>query len=256
MKYNQKLSIYMIDEYQDTNYIQEQIVFMLAGENKNICVVGDDDQGLYRFRGATIRNILEFPEKFKDDECKIISLDLNYRSNSQIVDFYDEWISRTSGRKFKFEWGKYRFDKKIVAHNQDQIESKTVIKVSSQDDVDEWHENILEFINHLLESNKISNLNQIAFLFRSVKSEKVLNLAKYLEENSINVYSPRSNMFFDRVEIKMAIGTLLLCFPKYVLQLEKRDFVFVDNNLCHYYEECIKTLTTELNKSEFPYVVG
>lgn len=246
-----KIRYLMIDEYQDTNYIQEQIVFILAGENKNICVVGDDDQGLYRFRGATIRNILEFPEKFKDEECKIISLYLNYRSNSQIVDFYNDWISRTSGRKFKFEWGKYRFDKKIVAHNQDEIDSKAVIKVSSQDDVDEWHENILEFINHLLDSNKILNLNQIAFLFRSVKSEKVLNLAKYLEKNSINVYSPRSNMFFDRVEIKMAIGTLLLCFPKYVLNLEKRDFVFVDNDLCHYYEECIKTLTTELNKSEF-----
>lgn len=245
-----KIKYLMIDEYQDTNYIQEQIVFMLAGENNNICVVGDDDQGLYRFRGATIRNILEFPKKFEDDECEIISLDVNYRSNSQIVDFYNEWISVTSGRKFKFAWDKYRFDKRIVAHNQEQIDSTAVIKVASQDDVDEWHENILEFINYLIKSNKISNLNQIAFLFRSVKSDKVLNLAKYLEENSINVYSPRSNMFFDRLEIKMAIGTLLLCFPKYVLQLEKRNFAFVDNNLCNYYEDCIKILTTEFNKVE------
>ena len=54
----------MVDEYQDTNYIQEQLVFLIAGNNKNICVVGDDDQGMYRFRGATIRNILEFPSKF------------------------------------------------------------------------------------------------------------------------------------------------------------------------------------------------
>ena len=59
-----KITHLMVDEYQDTNYIQEQLVFLLAGKKKNICVVGDDDQGLYRFRGATIRNILEFPQKF------------------------------------------------------------------------------------------------------------------------------------------------------------------------------------------------
>ena len=70
----------MVDEYQDTNYIQEQLVFMLAGNRKNICVVGDDDQGMDRFRGATIRNILEFPSKFSPEECTIIHLNMNYRS--------------------------------------------------------------------------------------------------------------------------------------------------------------------------------
>lgn len=63
----------MVDEYQDTNYIQEQIIFLL-GTHENICVVGDDDQGLYRFRGATIRNILEFPSKFDVEKCQIIVL--------------------------------------------------------------------------------------------------------------------------------------------------------------------------------------
>lgn len=88
----EKISYIMVDEYQDTNYIQEQIVFMLSGDTKNICVVGDDDQGLYRFRGATIRNILEFPQKFKPNECHIIQLVVNYRSNSDIVDFYNKWM--------------------------------------------------------------------------------------------------------------------------------------------------------------------
>ncbi len=92
-----KLQYLMIDEYQDTNYIQEQIVFLLGAKHHNICVVGDDDQGLYRFRGATIRNILEFPHKFENEGCKIIPLVVNYRSNSDIVDFYNEWISTTSG---------------------------------------------------------------------------------------------------------------------------------------------------------------
>ena len=78
-----KITHIMVDEYQDTNNIQEQIIFLLAGNRKNICVVGDDDQGLYRFRGATIRNILEFPKKFS--ECRIIPLVMNYRSNDGII---------------------------------------------------------------------------------------------------------------------------------------------------------------------------
>lgn len=81
----------MVDEYQDTNYIQEQIIFLL-GTHENICVVGDDDQGLYRFRGATIRNILEFPSKFDVGKCQIIPLVINYRSDSDIVEFYVDVI--------------------------------------------------------------------------------------------------------------------------------------------------------------------
>ena len=94
----------MVDEYQDTNYIQEKIVFLLAGDKKNICVVGDDDQGLYRFRGATIRNILEFPTHFKKDECKQINLTVNYRSEKQIIDFYNEWMQNTDS--FSPRWAK------------------------------------------------------------------------------------------------------------------------------------------------------
>ena len=63
-KLHDQIKYLMIDEYQDTNSIQEKIIFKLCGKQNNICVVGDDDQGLYRFRGATIRNILEFLEKY------------------------------------------------------------------------------------------------------------------------------------------------------------------------------------------------
>ena len=99
-----KIRYIMIDEYQDTNYIQEQLVFLFGGESQNICVVGDDDQGLYRFRGATIRNILEFPHKFPDGACKVIPLVINYRSNSDIVDFYNQWMITTDGPRFRFRW--------------------------------------------------------------------------------------------------------------------------------------------------------
>jgi DNA helicase-2/ATP-dependent DNA helicase PcrA len=69
----------MIDEYQDTNTIQEKIILKLGSGTKNVCVCGDDDQSLYRFRGASIRNILEFPERFDPDTCKRVYLTANYR---------------------------------------------------------------------------------------------------------------------------------------------------------------------------------
>lgn len=144
-----KVTHIMVDEYQDTNYIQEQLVFLLAGEKKNICVVGDDDQGLYRFRGATIRNILEFPQKFADGECKIIKLVKNYRSNSDIVDFYNKWMTTTEGAKFRFKWEKFRYSKKIEPHEKSLMDSPAVVKLSGQDDEDEWHDKILTFIDNL-----------------------------------------------------------------------------------------------------------
>lgn len=116
-----KIKYLMIDEYQDTNYIQEQLVFLLAGDMQNICVVGDDDQGLYRFRGATIRNILEFPQKFEDGKCHTVALTVNYRSNVDIVDFYNTWMQTTDGAKFKFKWDKYRYDKRIVPMKQNMM---------------------------------------------------------------------------------------------------------------------------------------
>ena len=88
----QQLRYLMIDEYQDTNTVQERILFTLLNESRNICVVGDDDQGLYRFRGATIRNILEFPARFAPGECSVHSLTVNYRSDPGIIDFYNKWM--------------------------------------------------------------------------------------------------------------------------------------------------------------------
>lgn len=119
-----KIKYIMVDEYQDTNYIQEQLVFLIAGNRKNITVVGDDDQGLYRFRGATIRNILEFPSKFNPNECKRVDLITNYRSDSKIVDFYNQWISTTDGYNFKFSWDNFRFNKSINPHEISNLNNK------------------------------------------------------------------------------------------------------------------------------------
>ena len=233
-----QLKYLMIDEYQDTNYIQEQIVFALGAAHKNICVVGDDDQGLYRFRGATIRNILEFPHKF-DGNCKVVALTVNYRSNSDIVDFYNKWMQTTDGAKFKFSWDMFRYDKRIEPYQHTNISSPAVVKLSSQNDEDEWHEYILQFINRLKASGKLTDYNQLAFLFSSVRHPRVTALADFLEQNGINVYSPRSDMFFKREEIKLALGCLMLMFPQYVKGLENGEYVFLQPEHYFYYRDCI-----------------
>lgn len=241
----------MIDEYQDTNFIQEQLAFLLAGERKNICVVGDDDQGLYRFRGATIRNILEFPQKFPEGECKIIPLVVNYRSNSDIVDFYNKWMSTTEGAKFRFDWGRYRYDKRIIPHEQSAIKSPAVVKLAGIDDVDEWHAKVLQFISNLKDSGKITDYNQIAFLFNSVKHQRVTDLARYLEKNHISVYSPRSDMFFQRDEVRLAIGCLMLLFPNYVYSFENGEFTNLQEQHITYYRNCVKFANEYLTQSNY-----
>lgn len=250
-----KISHIMIDEYQDTNFIQEQIVFMLGGDKKNICVVGDDDQGLYRFRGATIRNILEFPQKFERDECKIIPLVVNYRSNSDIINFYNKWMLPTNGadEKNQFEWNNFRYTKNIIAHSQTKISSSGVIRISADNNDEKWCENVLKFIVQLKSSGKLKDYNQIAFLFKSVKSLQAVRLANYLENNGINVYSPRSNMFFERNEIKLIIGCFMIMFPQYVANLEHDKYPYLHSqkfDFAEYYKNCITFALTELNKNE------
>ena len=247
-EFHAKITHIMVDEYQDTNYIQEQLIFLLAGNHKNICVVGDDDQGLYRFRGATIRNILEFPGKFPVGECQIIPLVINYRSNSDIVDFYNDWMATTSGAKFKFHWNDFRYEKRIIPHKRPSSPSPAVVRLSSTDDIDDWHEKVLHFIKMLKSSGKLNDYNQIAFLFHSVKSKQATDLAKYLEENNINVYSPRSDMFFQRPEIKLAIGCLMLMFPLYIQGLENDDYRFLQSEHTLYYRQCIQLANDYLMK--------
>ena len=231
-KIKHQIKYIMIDEYQDTNHIQEKITFML--DNDNICVVGDDDQAIYRFRGATVRNILEFPSHFKT--ISKVTLVKNYRSNKQIIDFYNKWISTTKGRTFEFEWNNYRYNKLILSEKKDTSNSNSVIQISTNEQ-NYLNNKIISFINELKNQKIINDYNQIAFLFRSVKNPDVIALAEELEKNDIFVYSPRSNMFFSREEIKISIGYLLYCFPRYLNYLGSPDGQLV--KLRKYYLECI-----------------
>jgi DNA helicase-2/ATP-dependent DNA helicase PcrA len=96
-KYQERYRYLLVDEYQDTNRSQYRFVSLLAQRRKNICVVGDDDQSIYRFRGATIENILSFEEKYP--EAKVIRLEQNYRSTQMILNAANSVIAKNSGRK-------------------------------------------------------------------------------------------------------------------------------------------------------------
>lgn len=117
MKYRRRFRYIMVDEYQDTNQIQYTFIKLLAEAHNNICVVGDDDQCIYQWRGADIRNILEFEKDFKD--AKVIKLEQNYRSTSNILEAAHSVISHNRGRKDKKLWTDNEEGKKIIYHRAD-----------------------------------------------------------------------------------------------------------------------------------------
>lgn len=233
----EKIKYLMIDEYQDTNPIQERIFLLIAGEKKNICVVGDDDQGIYRFRGATIRNILHFQKNFKEGECRKIELDINYRSNEDIVNFCNKWNSL-------LKWDGWRYPKNIVSGKERINNTLGVIKISEKTE-NRWEEKLCRFIHYLKRIGKIENFNQIAFLFRSVRNYRSLRLMEALEMRGIPVYSPRSDMFFKREEIKFLIGVFLKILPN------TEEIVFGKNYGAEgYYKECLMTAENAVKKDE------
>ena len=100
--YQNRFQYIMVDEYQDTNTAQFELIRLLAAKNRNLCVVGDDDQSIYKFRGANIRNILDFEEVYPD--ATVIKLEQNYRSSQNILDAANAVISNNESRKEKALW--------------------------------------------------------------------------------------------------------------------------------------------------------
>jgi DNA helicase-2/ATP-dependent DNA helicase PcrA len=113
-KYQNRFCYIMVDEYQDTNNSQYKFISMLAKKHKNICVVGDDDQSIYKFRGANIQNILNFEDTFP--ESKVIKLEQNYRSTATILDAANAVIHNNKGRKNKSLWTENEKGAKIKMH--------------------------------------------------------------------------------------------------------------------------------------------
>lgn len=117
LKYRNRFRYIMVDEYQDTNRIQYKFVKLLAEEHGNICVVGDDDQCIYQWRGADIRNILEFEKDFRG--ARVIKLERNYRSTGNILEAAHSVIRNNRGRKAKKLWTDHDSGSKIVYFRAD-----------------------------------------------------------------------------------------------------------------------------------------
>ena len=194
----------IVDEYQDTNTIQERIFFRLASGHKNICVVGDDDQALYRFRGATVENFVDFPDRcgrHLDVEPTSIPLTRNYRSREAIVDFYNDFIDRCDWSKDGH--GQYRVPKAIHADRQD---GAPAVVASTPGHSDQVCNEVADLVVRLLHEGKVQDPNQIAFLFPSLKSVMVGHMQEALENRGLQVYAPRATRFIQVPEAVDMLG--------------------------------------------------
>jgi len=198
----------MVDEYQDTNYVQEQILLLLTREGHNLCVVGDEDQSLYRFRGATVRNILEFKDHFPG--CRTVLLNTNYRSHKSIVQRYDRWMTSA-------DWtGKggtsYRYPKTIVADPETEYpEYPAVLSIWGQSEQDEA-ERFADMVEFLKRNAVIGDYSQVALLLHSVRDDHSGRYLRALEKKGIPWFCPRARTYFDNPEVKYVMACYALIF--------------------------------------------
>lgn len=188
--YRNKFRYILVDEYQDTNPAQNELVLLLAGEHKNICVVGDDDQSIYRFRGADITNILEFEKAFP--ETKTVRLEQNYRSTQNILDAANNVIKNNSGRKGKNLWTDGEVGEKLQAYraNNDYDEADYIVNRIRELAADGYR------------------YGDIAVLFRAKSSSKVI---EDMFMRAALPYRVLSGLrFYDRKEIRDMIAYLRL----------------------------------------------
>lgn len=188
--YNRRFHYIMVDEYQDTSVAQYKLVELLTGSHRNICVVGDDDQSIYRFRGATIENILGFEHNFSG--AKVIRLEQNYRSTGNILDAANEVISHNVGRKGKTLWtdmGKGERIKVFCADSETE-EAAYVAGVIAQN------------------RENGTSLNQHAVLYRmNAQSNSMEN---YFARAGIPYRIIGGLRFYDRAEIKDILAYLCI----------------------------------------------
>ncbi len=180
-KYRARFKYIMVDEYQDTNNIQYRLVSMLSARHRNICVVGDDDQSIYRFRGATIENILMF-EKQYDNAC-VVRLEQNYRSTQNILTAANEVIKNNFERKGKKLWtAKGDGEKIIVCKTSDERAEAEYITEQILQNV----KNGMKFSDHavLYRINAASNNIERNFA-RSGISYKIVGGTKFYERKEI-----------------------------------------------------------------------
>ncbi len=188
-KYQNRFQFISVDEYQDTNHIQYLIVKMLAGKHRNLCVVGDEDQSIYSWRGADITNILEFEKDFP--ECRVIKLEQNYRSTKTIVEAASHVIKNNFQRKDKTLFTENEAGEKIRVHEtlNEYEEARLVVN---------------QIKNHL--DNDPRSPNEFAIFYRTNAQSRVLE--DLLRSNSIAYKIVGGVKFYERMEIKDVLAYL------------------------------------------------
>ena len=188
--YQNKFRYVLIDEYQDTNALQYRLASLLAGKWQNICVVGDDDQSIYRFRGATIENILSFESQYKG--AQVIRLEQNYRSTGHILDASNAVIANNQGRKGKKLWTRHHQGEKL-SHYTAMNESDEAQYVAGQ---------IIDAVQ------RGARFQDHAILYRmNAQSNQIENA---LKRNGIPYRIYGGTRFFDRAEVKDMLAYLFV----------------------------------------------
>ena len=185
--YRRRFQHVLVDEYQDTNTVQNELVLQLAGEHHNVCVVGDSDQSIYRFRGADIRNILEFEEAFPD--ATVVVLEQNYRSTQTILDAANAVIANNLARKPKELW-------------TDEGDGHAIIRYHADDETDEaqW---VAHEIAKLHDSGD-HRWGDVAVFYRTNAQSRVVE--EHLLRAGIPYKVIGGTRFYDRREIKDALA--------------------------------------------------
>ncbi|NCG36941.1 MAG: DNA helicase PcrA [Actinobacteria bacterium] len=179
----------LVDEYQDTNPVQNDLVLMLSEEHRQVTVVGDSDQSVYSFRGADIRNILEFEEAFPD--ASVIVLEQNYRSSQSILDAANAVISKNVGRKPKDLW-------------TDEGPGEKIVRYHADDESDE-----AQFVaNELAKLHDHDHMRwgEMAVFYRTNSMSRVIE--EFLVRVGIPYRVVGGTRFYDRREVKDAVGYL------------------------------------------------
>lgn len=185
--YQRKFRYVLVDEYQDTNHMQYLLTSLLAGGYENVCVVGDDDQSIYRFRGATIENILNFEKQYRG--CRTIRLEQNYRSTQSILDAANAVISHNLGRKGKRLWTSNGRGEPITLYESNDEGSEGNYVAS-----------------RIIAGSRGKNFKDYAILYRTNAQSNALEFA--LKRNGIPYRVIGGTRFFDRAEVKDMLSYL------------------------------------------------
>lgn len=202
-KYQERFKYIMVDEYQDTNRAQYSLVKLLAGKYNNLCVVGDEDQNIYSFRGADIRNILEFEKDYKN--ARVIKLEQNYRSTTNILDVAWKVVKNNQSRKDKKLW----------------TEKHQGAPVFYQEVANELQEScgVVSEIKRLIEEEDY-NYRNFAVFYRTNAQSRVLEDA--LRKENISYVIVGNIRFYDRAEVKDILAYLrVIVNPQDSLSLKR-----------------------------------